>query len=160
MNARVKADVFVQRERYSPELIAEMLPLLEENWVRSESYIGELPLDPDFEKYRKLDALDMVKCFTARRGGELVGYVVYFTAFSLHHRTVKSAHGDIVYVKADLGLGRVVFLLLEAAEATMRAEGVQYCGWFVHQDGRARQILERRGYKADELVMEKKICAR
>jgi hypothetical protein len=155
--AIVQTRVSIQRERYSDALCAELLPLLKDNWVRTESYIGELEIDPAFEKYKKLDEMDMVTCFTARSGGVLVGYVIYFTNFSLHHKTVKTGHGDMIYVREARGLGTVVFRLLDAAETDLRARGVVYMGWFVHKDGKLHQILKKRGYKEDELVMEKKL---
>jgi hypothetical protein len=157
MSAILKPKITIQRERYSEALCQELLPLLKDNWVRTESYIGELDVDPAWDKYQRLDALDMVVCFTARLAGLLVGYVIYFTNFSLHHRTVKTAHGDMIYVKDMTGLGRVVFALLTAAEEDLRARSVMYIGWFVHQDSVIRRILESRGYVADELVMEKKL---
>jgi hypothetical protein len=160
VNAQLKPAVTVQRERYSEALCAELLPLLKDNWVRTKSYIGELEINPDFEKYKKLDALDMVTCITARRHGVLVGYAIFFDNFSLHHRTVHTGHGDMIYVKEERGLGRVVFDLLEASEAHLRAKGVWCHGWFVHKDSAFYRILKSRGYVDDEIVMEKKLCAR
>jgi hypothetical protein len=159
MNARLKPQITIQRERYCDAFAAELLPLLKDNWVRTESYIGELEIDPAFEKYKKLDELDMVTCFTARREGLLVGYVIYFTNLSLHHRTVRTGHGDMIYVREEPGLGRVVFDLLDAAEADLRGRGALYIGWFVRQGGKLHQLLKRRGYAEDELVMEKRLCA-
>ena len=157
MNAQLKPELIVQRERYSEALCAELLPLLEDNWVRTESYIGELKIDPDFGKYQKLDAMDLVTCVTARFGGVLVGYSIFFTNFSLHHKTVKTGHGDMIYVKNEPGLGRAVFLLINESERILKEKGVIYMGWFVHKGSRIQRILESRGYVPDELVMEKKL---
>jgi hypothetical protein len=159
MNAQLKPEITVQRERYSEALCQELLPLLKDNWVRTESLIGAEPMDPAWDKYQKLDEMDLVECITARRNGELVGYIIYFLSLNMHHKTVRSAHGDLLYVKRDPGLGRVVFALIDAAEMSMRARGIKYVGWFVQKGSRVRKILESRGYIDDEIVMEKKLCA-
>jgi hypothetical protein len=157
MNAQIRPQVTIARERYSEALCAELLPLLQDNWVRTESYIGELAIDPNFEKYQKLDAMDLVTCVTARLGGRLVGYAIYFTSYSLHHKTVKTGHGDMIYVKDEPGFGQIVFDLLKECERLLRAQGVVYMGWFVHRESRIHAILKSRGYVDDEIVMEKKL---
>jgi GNAT superfamily N-acetyltransferase len=149
--------ISIQRERYSDALCQELLPLLRDNWVRTESYISELEIDPAFKKYKKLDEMDMVTCITARRDGALVGYAIFFDNFSLHHQTVHTGHGDMIYVKDEAGLGRTAFRLLDAAEAHLRAKGVRYMGWFVRTGSRFYMILKSRGYVDDEIVMEKKL---
>jgi hypothetical protein len=149
--------VSIQRERYSEALCQELLPMLQDNWVRTESYIGDLPIDPAFDKYQKLDAMDLVTCVTARRARELVGYAIFFTSFSLHHKSVKTGHGDMIYVKQDAGLGRVVFAMLDECERLLRVSQVRFMGWFVHKDSKIHRILASRGYREDELVMEKRL---
>lgn len=149
--------VTIQRERYSDALCQELLPLLHENWVRTESLIAEEPIDPAWEKYKKLDELDMVACFTARRDGVLIGYAIVFHSHTMHHKTMISGHGDLIYVKSERGLGRVVFGLLDASEDYLRSKGTKYHGWFVRKGSRFYKLLQSRGYVDDEIVMERKL---
>jgi hypothetical protein len=157
MNAIVKPKVTIVRERYSQRLCEELLPLLKKNWVRTESYIGGLEVDPDFERYKRLDAMDMVTCVTARIEGLLIGYAIYFTSFSSHHKTVKTGHGDMIYVEDEPGMGHIVFDLLKECERLQRAANVFCTGWFVRKESRFYAILRSRGYVDDEIMMEKKL---
>jgi hypothetical protein len=159
LNARLKPQVSIEREPFTDSLCAELLPLAEENWVRSESYIGDLPLDPDIAKYKSLEKMGMMDCLIARRAGAVVGYVIMFTSMSFHHRQARCTHGDIIFVKSDPGLEYLAGGLLRASERILIERGVNFVGWFVHKDSKIERLLTSFGYTADEHVMEKRLCA-
>jgi hypothetical protein len=157
MNAQLKPSITIQRERYSDALCAELLPLLKENWIKSESYKSELPVDPAFDKYQLLDKADLVLCITAREAGVLIGYTITFMNFSLHHKAVFVGHGDMIYVEDGQGRGRVALKLLRESERLMKARGVTYMGWFVNRGSKIHKLLLAVGYKDDEVVVEKRL---
>jgi GNAT superfamily N-acetyltransferase len=145
-----------ERARYSKALCQEMLPLLKANWRESASYEEGIEADPDFERYRKLDAAGMILCITAREAGRLVGYVVYVITHSSHHQTIVCGLGDAIYTDPDhRGVGNE---LLKLAENRMRAAGVKRLGWSVEEGSRIHRLLVETGFYPDEIVMEKRLA--
>ena len=144
-----------QVAHYSPELCQEMLPLLQANWRESASYEPGIEADPDFERYRRMDAAGLVMCITAREDRRLVGYVVYIVTHATHHKTILCAMGDAIYTDAEhRGLGP---MFLKMTENALRAVGVKRLGWSVERGSRLHGLLLHDGWYEDEIVMEKKL---
>jgi len=142
-------------EHYSEALCQEMLPLLRANWRESSSYEEGIEADPDFERYRKLDAAGMCLCITAREEGRLVGYVVYVVTHSTHHKTIMCGIGDAAYTDPQhRGVGNQ---LLKIAEKHLKVAGVTRIGWTVDPRSRMHGLLLEDGYVPDEVIMEKRL---
>ena len=54
----------------------DIKPLLEEHWRLVALNQGKIKLNPDWKEYSRLDTAGILKIFTARDDGELVGYFV------------------------------------------------------------------------------------
>jgi len=144
-----------QRERHSDTLCAELLPLLRANWRESPSYEVGLDVDPDFPRYAQLDQADVLLCFTARQGEELIGYVIYIVTPSRRHRTVLCGYGEALYLKPDFR-GHAPELLRTAHTALIK-RGVSRLGWMVNEGSTLHQLLVACGFYPDEIMMEKKL---
>lgn len=161
MNAVLRPSIVISQEHYSPAFWAELAPLIERNWAESESYEPAIPVDPDVERYRKLDAAGALQCLTARLDGLLVGYAVFMVAYSIHHRTLLCAHGDAVYMLPQLGRYDAVVALIDEAEARLSEMGVKRLAWWCEPQSKLARILASLGYKPDEVLMEKVLpCVR
>jgi GNAT superfamily N-acetyltransferase len=147
--------ISIQRERYSERICAELLPLVRANWAESPSCEPGLEVDPDFERYRKLDEADILLCFTAREGEELIGYVIYVVSTSRRHRTVLCGYGEAFYIKPDYrGHGPQ---LLRAAHQALIARGVRRLGWLVDEESTLARLLLKCEFHRDEIMLEKKL---
>lgn len=142
------------QEHYSQELIEELKPLLAKNWTASESKKDGRELNPDFDKYRQLDAMGLVLCLTARQFGTLIGYCVYFIGPTILHKGMVVAHGNAIYV--DPKFPEAPRILLRLAENIMVAHGVSGAGWFVPPGGHFHAFLKGLGFADDEVLMEKR----
>jgi GNAT superfamily N-acetyltransferase len=155
MNAVLQPSMVIAQEHYSDGFWAELKPLIERNWAESESYEPEIPVDPDVDRYRKLDAAGALQCLTARYDGMLVGYAVFMLGYSIHHRTILCAHGDAVYVLPQLGRYDAVVALIEESERRLRARGTKRLAWWCEPRSKLARILASLGYTPDEILMEK-----
>lgn len=115
--------VAYQRER-AHELWSEIPALLSAHYAELATY-RDIPLDPDVDAYCKLEEQDRLRCYTARRASELIGYAVFFVGPNLHYRGSKQATADVVYVIPEHRHSRVGFKLLTFADMQLRAENVQ-----------------------------------
>ena len=62
----------------------DIKPLLEEHWELVALNQGKIKLNPNWEEYARLDAAGVLRVFTAREDGELVGYCVLVVSRSMH----------------------------------------------------------------------------
>ena len=78
---------------------AELIPLLDKHWEETEPNQDTIFLDPDWREYARLDQQGILHIFTARNGGELIGYCVVMISRSVHHKDHIFASTDVIYVK-------------------------------------------------------------
>lgn len=140
-------------------LKAEVEPLLLEHWRELATY-PDLPLAPDWGFYDRLDSVDMLRIYTARVDGALVGYAVFFVKPHVHYATSPAwAFNDIVWLHPKFrnwGVGRQI---AEFWERDLRDQGVAV----VHVEAKiAHQALiallvGKRGYSLISSGMEKRL---
>jgi len=93
---------------------------------------------------------------TLRREAELVGYAIGFTYNSMHHQPVLCAIGDSFYVEPE---ARAYAAALEDRfELEFESMGVETIGWPVTPDGPLHKLLAAKGFRPDDVVMEKRLC--
>lgn len=102
----------------------DIQPLLEEHWKLVALNQGKIRLNPDYEEYAKLDAAGILKCFTARKDGILVGYFILMVSKSIHYSDHLFAVNDVIFVKPDSRAGATGYRLIKYAEDYCKKEGV------------------------------------
>jgi hypothetical protein len=145
--------VIFAREQYSASLVAEMRPLWETHYAEThDDKYG--PLDPDMSFYEK--AQGILRIFTARRDGVLVGYQVYFVMNDPHSRASVQAVQDILFVHPS-ARGTDGYRFMKWCVAELEREGVDV----IHQRIPARHdfghILERMGFELSDLTYAKRV---
>lgn len=157
----------IDREDFTPELFAEILPLAQKCWNESTIAKGEtcafygereFQIEPDTEVYQQLTDKGTLVIVTLRDEMQLKGYVVGFAYRGLHHRKILGGIGDSIYIEPEYRSYAAV--VADRFENELKALGVQIIGWPVTPDGPVHQVLKARGYVGDDIVMEKRlICA-
>jgi len=136
-----------QQENFTT-CIPEIEPMVEGHWRDVTDM--EWPLDVDWEKFKELDRVGIVRLITARADGKLIGYFVAILHPALHYKTKLLAHDDAFFLAHEYRGGLVGFKLFRAAEAALRKDGVDRI--VVHEKLRkpVGKFLERLGYRAIE----------
>lgn len=80
-------------------------------------------LDPDFEAYYALEEANSLKSYILRDQGEIAGYCLVLVYDHLHHRGMKCAQLDMIYVKPSHRLSGIK--LLRYTEKALAKEGVE-----------------------------------
>lgn len=152
-------------ETFTRELADEIVPLGQQSWdecseIKKDTcaYHGQrgLAIDPDIDQYLFLAEHQSLIAVTLRDESDvLCGYALLILYKSLHLKTELCGNVDTFYVQPDYR--RSMPRLMSHVEATLRDRGVSIIGWPVTRTGKLHEILERRGYIADDVVMELKL---
>ena len=158
--------MIIARESYSESLHREILPLAQKCWDESTrdkddtcAFYGkrDIQIEPDFDVYQAIDEAGNLIIYTARDDSRLVGYAIALLYVSPHHRKMKTANGDSIYLEPDYRV--LAPVLVEKVMADVKEAGAVTLNWGVTKDGPMHELLKRFGFVADELIMERILCA-
>ena len=102
----------------------DIKPLLEKHWEMVALNQGLIKLNPNWKEYARLDAAGILRIFTARSDGNLVGYCVLLVNQSVHYKDHKFASNDVVFVLPEYRSGATGYKLIKYAEDHCKADGV------------------------------------
>jgi hypothetical protein len=152
-------------ETFTLELAAEITPLGQECWdecseIKKDTcaYHGQrgLAIDPNNEMYLWLQSQDKLTAMTLRDAeGVLQGYTLLIVYNSLHLQKEVCGCVDTFYVRPSHR--HSMMRLMSALEEHFRLQNVSIVGWPVTASGLLYEILKKRGYIADDVVMELKL---
>jgi GNAT superfamily N-acetyltransferase len=130
----------------------EIEPLLEEHWKEIALNKEIIKLNPDWEGYARLDGINALRIYTARKDDKLVGYFVVIVNKSLHYRDHLFANNDIIFLSKSARKGLAGMKLIKYAIDSLAAEGITK----LHVNTKAHQpfdaILERLNFEEIERV--------
>lgn len=151
----VGEDVFTYAVESFAEVIDDIRPLLSRHWTELAAY-SDIPLDPDFEFYRKANAADVLRIYTARKNGALIGYVLMTVLRSHPHYSGQPwSVSDIVLVVPEhrnFGVGNALFAFLER---DLEGFVVQIHSKAAHPE--LGMLLKTRGYDPIEITYSKRL---
>lgn len=160
-----QSSISIAIEQFTLELAAEITPLGQECWdecseIKKDTcaYHGQrgLPIDPNNAQYLLLQANNCLIAMTLRdEAGVLRGYALLIVYYSLHLQKELCGNVDTFYVQP--AYRRYMPRFMSSVEDTLRSCGVSIVGWPVTASGKLFEILKKRGYIADDVVMELKL---
>lgn len=152
-------------EPFTRELANEIVPLGQQSWdecseIKKDTcaYHGQrgLAIDPDIDQYLYLAEHQSLIAMTLRDDDKVLrGYALLILYKSLHLKTELCGNVDTFYVQPNFR--RSMSRFISEIEEVLRLRGISIIGWPVTMTGKMFEILKRRGYIADDVVMELKI---
>lgn len=134
----------------------ELEPLMREHY-RELAVDKDIPLCPDTERYEALEQADVLRGYTARREGELIGYAAFFVQRHLHYATSVHASQDVLFLRQDYRRGGLGLRLIAYCERRLAAEGVDVVHHHAKPDTSLAGILARKGYRLQDLIYSKRL---
>jgi DNA-binding Lrp family transcriptional regulator len=131
-------------------------PLLRRHWAEIAHY-QDIPYAPRWEVYETLERAGILRIYTARLDGDLIGYAVYALGYNMHYGSSLEATEDVLFLVPEQRKGRVGLKLIKFTDALLKVEGVQLVKRhvkFAHDHGR---ILQRMGYEAIDAIYGKRL---
>lgn len=148
--------ILFNRER-SHSLWEEAMPLFQEHWEEI-AIFKDIPLSPNREAYNVLEDSNMLRCYTARDEGVLVGYAVFIITRHLHYSQSIFAMQDVVFVRQGSRQGRVGLKLLDFAEDMLKADNVTLVQHHVKREHPVLGVLlKHKGYSSSETLWTKRL---
>ena len=130
----------------------EIEQLLEQHWQEIALNKDIIKMNPDWEAYARLDAVNSLRIYTARKDDQLMGYFVVLVSKSLHYRDHLFANNDVIFLSKSARKGLTGVKLIKYAIESLAAEGITK----LHINTKAHQpfdaILERLKFDAIERV--------
>lgn len=152
-------------EPFTRELSDEIIPLGQQSWdecseIKKDTcaYHGQrgLQIEPDIDQYLYLADHNSLIAMTLRdEDGVMRGYALAILYQSLHLKNELCGNVDTFFVQPEYRLS--MWRFMSKIENALRERGVSIVGWPVTRAGNLYEILQRRGYIADDVVMELKL---
>lgn len=137
------------------DVVEEIESLLELHYQELTLNKDKVKLKPIWSKYADLERADALVVYTAREGGKLIGYSVFFVNRHLHYEDLVHAQNDILYLHPDHRLGMTGIRLIKFSEQQLKALGVNKVTWHAKHNTSLIPILTRLGYRNEEVSMGK-----
>lgn len=136
---------------------AEMSALWDEHWKEVAINRDAIQLEPDLEQYFEYERTGALHVVVARDAGQIVGYHISIVRTHLHYKRSLSAFTDVYFLRKDQRKGRIGIRLIEEAERTLAARGVQkmFTGTKLHLN--MGPIFEHLGWTPTETLYTKVI---
>lgn len=131
--------------------------LLKVHWEEIALNKDFIKLNPDWEQYEKAEQEGILKGFTAREDGKLVGYFVTIVQRSLHYSDYIFATNDVIFLHPEYRKGLAGWRLVKFAEKCLKEDGVSilFINTKVHKPFDA--LVTRMGYNLVERVYSKRL---
>lgn len=152
---RAKRGLTFQRER-AHELLDEARPLFEAHYAEIAHY-QDIPLDINEAAYMHLEESGLLRCFTARYNGDLVGYCVFLVRQNLRYSSSIQANQDILFVDKSRRGALIGKRLLAFCEERLKAEGVQVVYQHAKINSTVGPFFEAVGYEAIDMIYGKRL---
>lgn len=117
------ANITYKRE-YLIDCLEEIKPILEDHYYEVAMYQDKIDLNPDYEKYTKLEELGMLHLVCARDGDKLIGYFISVISPNMHYSDHLYAVNDILFLKSEYRNALVGQKMFQKAEELLKGEGV------------------------------------
>jgi hypothetical protein len=115
---------------YQEEKLSEFLPefkaLLEPHMAEiNVLYRDGEELNPDFNRYFKMQELGFYFLMTCRKDGELIGYIGFFVHYNIRFSNCLMAFEDLYYLKPENRHGRTGYKLFTESERLLKQRDVK-----------------------------------
>ena len=74
---------------------------------------GAFPLEPDWNRYFNLEKMDMLRCYAAYDGSEMVGYAIFLVSPNMHYSTSTWGMEDLYYLAPAYRTGSTGYKFLK-----------------------------------------------
>jgi GNAT superfamily N-acetyltransferase len=133
----------------------DIKPLIEDHWEEIALNKSAIKLNPDWDAYHNLEDAGILKIFTARFGGKLIGYFVVLIRNHIHYKDHVFAANDVLFLKQEYRKGLTGAKLMRFAEKCLKEDGVSVLVVNTKRHKPFDGLLEWLGYSHVENVYSK-----
>jgi len=109
-------------------------------------------LEPDTERYLRIEAAGLLLFLVAESDGYPVGYSVSILANNLHYSATIVMQNDVLYVDRVHRHGRLGLQLIRATEKIAKESGAHRMIWHAKKDTPLDMLLPKLGYQVLDIM--------
>jgi GNAT superfamily N-acetyltransferase len=117
----------------------------------------QFPLEPDLERYQRIDDEGRLITLLAYLGEECVGYCCSVMQGNLHRKALVFCQNDVLYVAPAHRKGRIGLLLIRETIHRAQTLGAKLALWHAKPDTVLNDLLPRMGYEVMDIIYAKAI---
>jgi len=136
---------------------ADAIPLLIRHYEEIALNKDIIEFNPDWDMYAKYEEAGLLKIFTAREDGILIGYFVVIATRHLHYKDHIFAYNDIIYIAPEHRKGFAGWRLIKYAEKKLKEQGATIMLINVKRHKPFDALLERLGFSHIESIFSKRL---
>ncbi len=137
------------------ESIAGIKLLIEAHWEEVTHY-PDIPLAPDYERYKELAESGHLRIFTLRKDQELCGYAVFFITPHIHYKETLIAAQDILFLDKKVR-GGSGFKFINWCDQQLKKEGINIVTQHIKAKHNFGKMLERMDYELMDLIYTRRL---
>lgn len=130
--------------------------LLTQHWEESARNKQLMILDPDYEKYDKLEEMGVLISLAAYSDGLLVGYSVNFLQPHMHYSKLMCGYNDLLYVD-DSHRSSIGLKLIRETQKVLKERGAKLMLWHAKVNTKLSAILPRLGCNVQEIIYSQEL---
>jgi len=138
------------------QLMPDIFQLLEMHHAESHQQTYGTELATDWDQYRQMESCGLLRIFTVRDDGDLVGYDIFIVGPHRHAMGSCVAISDAVYVKPEYR-GFTAVLLMKKSDKALIDSGVNCIVRNSQTNTKVQSLLQKMGYTPSELMMIRKV---
>ena len=140
-----------QREIFTEELGNEGKALIDIHHAEVSGEIAHLPARIPYQKYASLEEAGVLRLFTARHEGRLVGYNVFALVEHHQHEVLFASH-DTMFLRKDFRKGTTGIRFLKWCDEQLKQDGAKFITQHSSTSVDLENLFIRMGYKLAEKV--------
>ena len=145
------------RQEFLADVKQDIQDLLVLNYTEVELDQDIIKLNPDWDAYQQAENNNILKGFTARKKGKLIGYFVAMVVKHIHYKDRIFAGNDVLFIHPDHRKGFSAMKLIKFAEKCLKEDGVSVLTINTKCNKPFDVLLNRMMYKQIENVYRKRL---
>lgn len=133
----------------------EALPLIKSQFDEVYPSRDYVTLDMDWDLYQKLEEMQLLKIFTARSNGSLVGYLWVIVSPNIHSKGSYTATDDAWFVSKEYRKSGTAVGLLRFTEKCLKEDGFKSFYISGTEDVPLDKLMSKLGYNKIETKFER-----
>lgn len=140
------------RRELLTDVCDECADLIKEHWEEIANYKDTIPLAPVWSRLHEYEKNNCLYVLTLREAEKLIGYSVFILNLHLHYESLLVGCNDVLFVTKNRRNSRYGIQLILESEKYLKSKGVNKITWHMKPHRSFAPILERLGYKHEELT--------
>lgn len=137
--------------------VADSLHLLTRHWDESVADKAVMILNPDYDKYARLEELGILISLAAYYNGLLVGYSVNFLQKHIHYSDLLCGYNDLIYIDEEHRRGSLGLNLIRETQKVLKERGAKLMLWHAKVNTNLSAILPKLGCDVQEIVYSQEL---